>query len=106
MYVIVLLLFFVIFCIYFARFFCCYRKIAISDKLLIFIPFLWFWFCKKSGVLVLKNLQDLGLVGDGVNYITGDVYIGVRLILKLPFSVEVFLILYIFENNIFIIHGQ
>ena len=33
-YVIVLFVFLLIFCIYFARFFfCCYRKIAISDKL-------------------------------------------------------------------------
>ena len=26
---------------------------------------------KKSKVLVFKNIQDLGLVGDGLNYITG-----------------------------------
>ena len=54
----------------FCRFFCCYRKIAISDKLLIFISFLWSWSWKKSKVLVLKNLEGLGLAGDGLNYLT------------------------------------
>ena len=32
-------LFLAILCICLARFFCCYRKVAISDKLLILIPF-------------------------------------------------------------------